>query len=376
MIPNIEEVRRTRVDHARRRISALRERHDGRTLVLSSVGAVAWATGGVSEPIDRVAGVDPVWVVVRDAGTTLVVSSVEVPRLTAESSAHGLDFEIVGAPWFEPRGHADAVERIVGAPLATCLADGGEGEDVTTELIGARLALGTGEVAVLSALAGVATGAVEGAAHAWRPGVSTDRDVAALVQADLERAGAEAVCLIVGGDDRVRSFRHPLAGGRPVASLLMVVVVARYQGLHVALTRLAATQRDERLEERLALCDEIHQAVLDATRRGVTWGDAYRALGDAYGRAGAPDAWREHFQGGPIGYAQREFELAPTSSASPWWSETVDTATAVAWNPSLSGGAKIEDTYLVDEDGLRLLTDGGGWPRRAGPRSGAAVWVR
>jgi hypothetical protein len=40
--------------------------------------------------------------------------------------------------------------------------------------------------------------------------------------------------------------------------------------------------------------------------------------------------------------------------------------TAVAWNPSLRGGAKIEETYLVD-DGLELLTATPSWPLVDGP---------
>ena len=46
--------------------------------------------------------------------------------------------------------------------------------------------------------------------RAWRPG-ATDRDVMAAVAAGCEAAGIVPVCLIVGGDDRLARFRHPLA---------------------------------------------------------------------------------------------------------------------------------------------------------------------
>lgn len=363
------------MQHARTKISTLRTGHDDRALVLSSVGAVAWATGGVSIPIDRAAAFDPVWVVARGGSTTLVVNSVEVERLSREYDLGDLGFDFVAAPWYEPRGHADAVERLVGAPLSDCLTDSVEGIDVSEDLVRARLDLGTAEVTVVSELGRRATAAVEAAARAWRPGVSTDLDVAAHLQAGLESSGADAVCLIVGGDDRVRSFRHPLAVGQVVEELLMVVVVARFQGLHVALTRLAATRTDPAVEAGLAKCDEVAASVGSALRVGATWGDAYTALGDGYRRAGSPEAWREHYQGGPIGYAQREFELAPGSSSSPWWTTPVGESTAVAFNPSLAGGAKIEDTYLV-VDGAPLRLTEGEWPRGDGPWSGARVWLR
>jgi antitoxin VapB len=203
--------------------------------------------------------------------------------------------------------------------------------------------------------------------------VSSDRDVAAEVTTELERHGADAVCLIVGGDERVRRFRHPMMVGEPVSSLLMVVVVARCLGLHAALTRLATSRDDAALERRLAACADVDAAVTGATRPGATWGEAYRALGAAYAEVGEPDAWREHFQGGPIGYGQREFELSPGGADSPWWDRAIEAGTAVAWNPSLSGGAKIEDTYVVGDEGLRRVTESGRWPRVAGPTSGAAI---
>jgi Xaa-Pro dipeptidase len=376
VIPNSEGTRRGRVAHARSQIDSLRAAHDGRAVVLSSVGAVAWATGGLSIPIDRVAALDPLWVVVRDEGATLVVSSVEVPRLVDEVDLGALGFDVVSAPWYVGDAHRATVERLTGVAFSECLSDGPEGIDVTTELTALRCSLGPDELEVMSALANVATRALEGAVRSWRPGHSRDRDVASDIAGALERHGADAVCLIVGGDERVRHFRHPIMSGDVVERLVMAVVVARSQGLHVALTRLACVGGDDQLEQALLKCDIVNQRVLGATRIGHTWGEAYEALADGYRAVEAPEAWREHFQGGPIGYGQREFELSPEGSSSPWWSLPVAATTAVAWNPSLAGGAKVEDTYVVGPDGVRCLTDSGEWPRFEGAHPGAAVLVR
>src|SRR5579859_6375831 len=74
-------------------------------------------------------------------------------------------------------------------------------------------------------------------------GPASDLDIQARCAALIESAGADAPVLIVGGDDRVRAYRHPMAVGAPVADLAMVVVVARRAGLHVALTRFATAGR-------------------------------------------------------------------------------------------------------------------------------------
>jgi Xaa-Pro dipeptidase len=90
-------------------------------------------------------------------------------------------------------------------------------------------------------------------------------------------------------------------------------------------------------------------------------GDAIEALAKGYANIGHSGAWREHFQGGPIAFEQREFELAPTRRDSPYWELDCVAHSAVAWNPSLRGGAKIEATYLVGTDGFELLTNSGAW---------------
>jgi hypothetical protein len=82
----------------------------------------------------------------------------------------------------------------------------------------------------------------------------------------------------------------------------------------------------------------------------------------AYAAENAEGHWRQHYQGGPIGYAQREFEIAPTQTTSPWIDITLPVGCAVAWNPSVSGGAKDEDTYLTATETPEPITMTTDWP--------------
>jgi Xaa-Pro dipeptidase len=96
-----------------------------------------------------------------------------------------------------------------------------------------------------------------------------------------------------------------------------------------------------------------------------------RVCDEAYARAGHAGAWREHYQGGPIAYRQREFEAAPPTAhgaGSPFTQTTIEPGHALAWNPSVAGGGKAEDTYLVGGGGLERLTDTGNWPLLADGR--------
>jgi antitoxin VapB len=169
--------------------------------------------------------------------------------------------------------------------------------------------------------------------------------------------------LLVGGDDRLRSYRHPVAMGQPLHHTVMAVLVAARHGQHVALTRYVSSPGiDVVLAEGLAATRRIHRRTLAACRPGAVMGHVVTDLAAAYADAGADGAWEQHYQGGPIGYAQREFELAPGQTTSPWWSTVLPAGSAVAWNPSLPGGAKDEDTYLVCEGEPELITTTADWP--------------
>ena len=59
-----------------------------------------------------------------------------------------------------------------------------------------------------------------------------------------------------------------------------------------------------------------------------------------------------------------------------WYGSRIEAGHAVAWNPSIAGGGKLEDTFLVEDGGLRCLTDSGEWPQAAvadGPQRSAIL---
>ena len=335
-----------------------------RGVVLTGPGPVAWATGGVNLAVDRTAAVDVVWVVVTHDSAVLITTAVEGPRISAELDPGGRGFGLVEVPWWQPDAFVAAAATAAGVPAEELAADGhpGFGIDATDELVALRLRLTTAEQAELRDLGRDAAAALQTALAAWRPGES-DFAVAARVGAGLEARGADAPVLIVGGDDRVERFRHPLAIGAGMNRFVMAVVVARRWGLHVAATRFAcAGGLSPAFCDQQALVDVIDADVVAASRPGSSYGEVLAVLAQAYRDAGEPGAWQQHYQGGPIGYAQREFELAPGQSDARWFHEPVALGHAVAWNPSLRGGAKREDTYLVTADGAEAVTVAPDWP--------------
>lgn len=371
VLPNSHSRIGDRADAASARTIVLRERHEDAPLVLTSPASVNWRTGGLSDPVDRGARSDPVWVVDAPHGHALITSEIEAPRLESDFTVTRRGWELVAVPWYDDAAMCEAALAFAQCDQERVLSDSPDfGLDVHTELVSARLALSEAERADLRELGALAGRALSAGVDVWRPGISTDYEIAAAVASALEAEGAHAVCLIVGGDERLRRLRHPLGVGQVLHEAVMAVVVARRAGLHVAATRTCVRDRGDEIVSLHSALAQVDDAVLAASLPGGTWGETLSALEDAYGAVGHEGAWREHFQGGPIGFEQREFEIAPCSRTSPFWHEPRRLGTAVAWNPSFSGGAKIEDTYLVGEDGLELVTASPGWPTRPAASGG------
>jgi Xaa-Pro dipeptidase len=356
----------SRSDEVEAKLALVRGLIDRRGLpaiVLNESGPVAWLSGGVTNRIEPGSPASPLWLIVTADAIAAVTTNVEHARLQVESGLPELGIELHDAPWHEPGGLLRVAQALAGARADEI---GGLGVDVDDDLVELRLALSAPEIERLSSLGADAAWALENALRVWRPG-ELDFDVQARVAAQLERAGASGACLIVGGDERVERFRHPLATGEPMHRLVMAVVVAERDGLHAAATRFAcAGGLSAKVRQARASARAVEEATLDACAPGATYGDALRALDSAYADAGEPRAWADHYQGGPVGYRQREFEIVPTQTATRWYSAPIEVGHAVAWNPSVAGGGKAEDTYLVREHDLRRLTDTGEWPLELG----------
>src|SRR5450432_3690380 len=275
-------------------VQGLLERRGLTAVVLNGSGPVAWLTGGVTNRIEPGSPASPLWLVVTSAGAAALTTNVERQRLEVESGLAALDIDLYEVPWYEPGALERLAEELAGVPRAQI---GGLGVDVDDDLVELRLTLSPGETERLSALAVDAARALEIALREWAPG-ERDFAVQARVAEQLERAGAFGACLIVGGDERVERFRHPLATGEQMQRLVMAVVVAERYGLHAAATRFACAGGlgdGVRRSRRVALA--VEEDTLAACEPGATYGDVLGTLDRAYADAGHPGAWAGHYQG-------------------------------------------------------------------------------
>ena len=340
-------------------------------LVLTRPASVAWATGGVAPPVDRSADTDLVWAVITPAGAGLITTEVEAGRIAEEyqPALHGFT-ELATVPWYRPEEFVRAAEELAGAPAARLAGDGHPAfaGDASGDLIEARLALSGPEQEELRDLGGDAAAALEDALAVLVP--RRARPGCAGAGGGLTRRMRRGRA---GPDRRRRRPGAPLPppdGGRCASAR------TGHGGGGGAPGRPARRRHPVRLRGPAAAGparaagpggpDRAGRA--GGEPAGGSYGQALSALDAGYAREGAAGGWAGHYQGGPIGFAQREFEIAPCQHDSRWYSTRIEAGHAVAWNPSLPGGAKAEDTYLVQSgrDGARHHRPGGpagpAWP--------------
>jgi len=248
------------------------------------------------------------------------------------------------------------------AEVAQSLADGHKLTEAPASL---RMPLVAAETERLAALGADCAQALEGAMRAWRP-ADRECDLAARIAAALEERLMFPAVVRVGGAQRRRAFRHPVPYRTVTGSDVLAVVVGVRGGLNVACSRSAsAGSPDPGLAARHEAACAVEAAMITATSPGWRWADVLRAGQAAYRDAGFDGEWREHVQGGPIGYLSREFDVVP---GTPGAAEVIESGTAFAWNPTVRG-AKSEDTFVVSRSGAAVpVTNTADWPVTASGR--------
>jgi antitoxin VapB len=317
------------------------ERRGDVAALLTTRRNFAWLTAGGSAHVLQSSDSAAAAILVSRDDVVVITQNIEAKRLETEELG-GLDVEVVAVPWWKPEAiEAEAKRRLMaGSSVARDL-------DLEPDLVGTRSVLSALDRERLTLLGGMAREALEATLDAARAGMSEDDLVTDLLR---RLPGCRAPVVLAAADARIPLFRHPLPGATPIRTRVMFVLVAERWGLHVALTRIREFEPpDVELRRRIDAVGEVQAAMYAATRPGLTLGEVFDAARAAYAATGYPDAWREHHQGGTIGYQARERIATPGDRT------VIDPGMAFAWNPSIAG-AKAEDTLILDRGLARPLT--------------------
>ena len=347
--------------HRRERLSAFLDRGGLDAVWFGRPNSFAWLTGG-SNVVDRDADVGVAAAgFTRPDGFVAVTDNIEAERLADEELPTAFDVQSV--PWYESSLSSAVAEATPGAGAADFDAPGLDTLDASR----LRRPLSPGDVERYRELGRDVAVAVERVAAELHPD-DTEREVAAGLRVELATRGIDSPVVLVGGRARAQSYRHYTPSRAELGSYALLSVTAERGGLYASATRTVAFD-----DAPAWLTDRHHAAMrVEATALGATYGansdgaeaesadtagDVFDAIADAYDDLDESGEWKKHHQGGAAGFAGREWFVAPDSD------EPIEAPMAYAYNPTVRG-AKSEDTVLVTDNGVEVLTRTGEWPTR------------
>ncbi|MFO7957092.1 MAG: M24 family metallopeptidase, partial [Candidatus Brocadiia bacterium] len=286
-------------DEKQERIQALLTERDLEALLLRRVSSFGWATCGVASYVNTAATTGEAVLLVTPSGRHLLTNNIEEPRLAAEERLAEQGWQFHVSPWYESM---DTVSQ-----LTRGLRLGADGPfpgaiDLARPLARLRASLTPEEGERFRALGSLCARAIEAAARAVRPG-QTEYEIAALLAEESERRGVQAIVNLVGADEHVFAFPHPLPGRKEVQRYAMLVLCGRHEGLVCSVTRLVHFGAlPEDLSRKATAVAQVDATFLDGTRPGRTLAQVFAEATVAYAACGFPEEWRRHHQGGPAGY--------------------------------------------------------------------------
>lgn len=316
----------------------------GGRLVTSRPADVRWLLCGRGRPVDAAAPAAAYTVVLEPGGAALVLyPDLEHPRVQAEERLDELGYELAPYPWHEGHGLEDS------PPVLDAL----------------RLELDDAERERYRSAGADLADAFRLVLPRLLPEAS-ELEAAAELALAARRRGFTTPVVLVAGAERQRVHRHPLPTAAPLGGHALLAVTAERDGLHTSMTRLVSFGPPPgELQRLVRAAAEVDAAYHAASRPGATLGDVFAAGAEAYAGHGFPEEWRRHHQGGLAGYRGREVFAGPGERT------RIPGTAALAWNPSITGGAKSEDTILVSADGVEVVTrtaDLGELATRGAPR--------
>lgn len=314
-----------------------------------------WVTGGSYSHIVQTIDSGVADLVIFPDKVVCIATKMESARIAEEELQH-LDCEWISPEWYE--GHEAALRALCqgkkvgtdGSPEAAIP----DATDVSLELNQLAYTLVPEEIERYRWLAQTAARALESTCREITPGM-TEYEIQALLASKVLPHGIQPHVILVATDERIFRYRHPIPTAKPLHNYAMIVICAEKWGLIANCTRFVHFgPLSAELTANKTKLASIDLTMNLTTRPGTAIQDVFDKGIQAYAQAGFPDDWRYLHQGGPTGYATREFLATPTVQG------TVQLHQAFAWNPAIRG-IKSEDTILVGETENEFLTHTGDW---------------
>jgi Xaa-Pro dipeptidase len=200
---------------------------------------------------------------------------------------------------------------------------------------------------------------ITGVADDLKPGM-TEQEITAHFQYEYTLEGLTLDALMVGADDRIKRYRHPIPGDSALQRYAFLHPAARRWGVHANLTRLVhfgEPPQDVRAAFDAVTTVGAHVATMLAP--GVRFAEVLAEEKRLYAELGYGEEWNYHFMGGISGYTL----VDPARCLNP--KARVVERQSYGYFITITG-AKFEELMILTEDGIEIasLPPDTEWPTR------------
>ena len=333
--------------------------YDG--IVLSHQSNVAWLTG-MRAHVNYATEIAVVSLVITMEQTFSVAASNEIRRLQ-EEEASNLELEWVDFPWTTPNARTGLINDLLASSCHCPTND----TISSTIMMSLRTVLNNYEQQRVRLIGQHVARALDNTCASIEPGQS-EFDIASMISAELIRTSLEPVVVLVGADARAETRPHPLPTTAILNKFATISVSARGNGLVVSSTRqIAFGEVSSSVLMDFQRVSRIAAMLFAMSRPTTTFANLWNRLVEEYSLLKHDEEWMRHHQGGLAGYLPRESLLLPGSPV------TLTPGNVVAFNPTI-GPWKSEDTAIVTDSGVELVTQSEHYPGFYVEVDGISIW--
>lgn len=272
----------------------------------------------------------------------LVGENIDAQRLYDEQLLSNPDIELMTFPWDEPE-----IKKTLVNSFAEGLNIANEA-DLEKEFFEIRSRLSDYDIQDFRELSFKAANILEKICKKLKPGIS-EYALAGEISKQLWENNIEPITILIAFDERALKHRHPVMTNNCLKNYALAAICGRRNGLIVSLTRDVLLKADFKMMEKHSKCVRVNAAFWSGLIPGNILSKVFSQGVEQYKIEGYPDEYKEHHQGGLTGFVPREIR------ANFKCDHVIRSGEVYAFNPTIKG-AKVEDTVLVTDSGLEVLT--------------------
>lgn len=313
----------------------------------------AWFTGGGDNKVIIFSEYGSSYLVISKKRIQLVSQIMDGQRVIDEE-LNGLDVEYVPLKWFEDSKEDKISKLTLGEnilsdiPLTGC-------KYSPNEFYSLHYPLTPLEIERLRWLGSKTERIIRNVSDNISSGIK-EIEIAGMLLCEYGRSGIECEVLLIGSDERIVKYRHPLPTNKKVEKFILVHTAVKKWGLHASITRMVSLGKlsPEILKRYDDACRIAGKAILSC-RQGTKFSSILERQKYLFESLDYKDEWEKHYHGGITGYLLVDLSVCLSSDLS------VSNNQAYGWFVTITG-VKVEELSINSNNNIEVASINGAWP--------------